>query len=408
MPGTDVVVVGGGIVGAATAYHLAGAGVSTTLVDRADAGHATRAGAGIVCPVTATVGHDELVDLAFAGADAYPGLAAQLADEIGGDPGFALTGMLSVSVGDRGQETVAATEAWAQHVAAGTAWGRLTGYEPLDPAAARLRCPALTPELSAALLLGSGGRVDGDRFRTALLEAARRRGVEVLHGAVERIDGGTDGCVVQVDSTALPCGYVVVCAGAWTNELLPGLDVVRPLRGEILHAVDPSLDTSDWPLVEIEGQGPYLIPWPRGRLGVGATVSAGAIGDTRPTVSGLRWCMDALDRATGGRADRFVVAECRVGFRPASRDGLPLIGPLPDRPHVLLATGHGADGLSWGPFTGRIIRDLVVGDPPPIGLAAFDPARFSAAGGPSSPDPGPGGTDMNDDVVYAHARQLPT
>lgn len=406
MPGADVVVIGGGIVGAATAYHLACAGVATVLVDRADPGHATRAGAGIVCPVTATVGHDELVDLAFAGADAYPGLAAQLAEETGSDPGFALTGMLSVSVGGHGRDTVAATEAWAQRVAAATPWGRLTGYEPLDAAAVRQRCPVLSPELDTALLLGSGGRVDGDRFRSALIEAARRRGVEVRHGTVERIEGGIDSVVVEVDGTEIPCGHAVVCAGAWTNDLLPGLDVVRPLRGEILHAVDPALDTSDWPLVEIEGQGPYLIPWPGGRLGVGATVSAGAIGDPRPTVAGLRWCMDALDRATGGQADRFVMAECRVGFRPASRDGLPLIGALPDRPSVLLATGHGADGLSWGPFTGRIIRDLVVGDPPPIGLAAFDPARF-AAETPLPSEPRAGGGPEADNIAYAHARRLP-
>ncbi len=188
--------------------------------------------------------------------------------------------------------------------------------------------------------------------------------------------------------------------GAWSARLLPGLEAVRALRGEILHVRREGLDTSGWPLVEVEDEGPYLIPWPGGRLAVGATVEASDLLDPSPTLAGMRWCMDALDRATGSNAGQFQFVECRVGFRPASADGLPLVGAVPNRPDVLVATGHGADGLSWGPFTGQLVTDLVLGDPPSIDLSAFEPGRFSTS---RQDRPRPAAAEP----AYAHARRLP-
>ncbi len=206
----DAVVVGGGIVGAATGYQLARAGVRTVVVDRADPGHATRAGAGIVCPVTATVGHDVLVDLAFAGAEHYPTLVGWLQQDLGEqDSGFSLVGMLSVGLGGAGLDHVAATAAWAEHVAATTPWGRLTTHAALTPDAAREHVSILTPHVRAALRLDWGGRVDGDRFRTALLEAARRRGAELRRGTARLLGEG----LVDVDGEAISCEKVILCGG---------------------------------------------------------------------------------------------------------------------------------------------------------------------------------------------------
>ena len=398
MNAPEVVVVGSGIVGAATAYHLARADVPTMLVDRADPGQATRAGAGIVCPVTATVGHDELVDLAFSSAQHYLTLDGWLREDRGvGDCGFSLVGLLSVGLSPAGTEQVSATADWAALVAARTRWGALTGHAKLGPGAARSRVPVLAPEIGGALLIDWGGRVDGDRFRAALIEAARKRGAVVRHGSVVRVTSGE----VELDGDTVSCRAAVVCAGAWSGRLIPELTAVRPLRGEILHVCDEDLDTSDWPLVQVEADGPYLIPWPGGRIAVGATAEPADGTDARPTVPGLRWCIEALDRSTGAQADRFRVVESRLGFRPVSVDGLPAIGTLPGRPGVVIATGHGADGLSWGPFTGQLAAELVLGHPPSIDLSAFDPGRFTR------PDPVRRAPADEQAPVYAHARRLP-
>jgi D-amino-acid dehydrogenase len=70
--------------------------------------------------------------------------------------------------------------------------------------------------------------------------------------------------------------------------------------------------------------------------------------------------------------------ETRVGFRPATPDGRPVLGPLPGRPDVVLATGFGPTGLTLAPFAGAVIADVVLGDPPRIDLHACRPDRFTA------------------------------
>jgi D-amino-acid dehydrogenase len=424
----DVIVVGGGIVGAAVAYHLAREGVRTMVADDARAGHATRAGAGIVCPVTATVGDERLAELAFAAGAYYPTLAGWLTEEapsprgtpepLGGDDnGFSLIGMLSVSLGGDGADLVDATAAWADHTAATTPYEAMTGYRRLTPAEVRNLCPLVPEAIGPGIFLKWGARVDGDNFRHSLLRAAKGRGVDVRSTRVQNVEGHLRGASVIADGSPVEAGWVVVCTGAWTNRVLPDGPAVHASRGEITHVAGEDLDTASWPLVEFEGTGPYLVPWAGGRFAVGATVEPTDDFDARPTLRGLRWTLDALDRATGGTANgrsgalKFV--ECRVGFRPMTADGLPVIGPVSGSPRVLVATGHGANGLSWGPFTGRIVADLVAGRPPSIDLAPFSPVRQTAKGTavpprvssrPPASETAPAGESR---PAYAHSRARP-
>lgn len=390
------------MLGAAAAYHLARAGAKVVVVDRRDEGHATWAGAGIVCPVTATVGEPRLVDLAFSSAAHYPVLAGWLAADLaeagpaeagapasgaaalGGDEtGFAMVGMLSVGMGATGTGKVAEVAAWAEHIAATTGYGRMARAHPLHDDEARRYCPVLGDGLAAAVLVDWAGRVDGNRFRDALLAGAVSRGATLMRATVDAVAADGHGARAHIGDEVIHAGWVVLAGGAWTGRLWPLAGVLGATRGEILHVAVPGLGTATWPLVEVEGEGPYMIPWRDDRLGVGATVVPTRDLDPRPTVSGLRWLVDSLRRATGGRLGEAKVVECRVGFRPASSDGLPLIGPavtaageLAER--VLLATGHNANGLSWGPYTGKLVADIVTGAGPGIDLGPFSPARFTA------------------------------
>jgi D-amino-acid dehydrogenase len=69
------------------------------------------------------------------------------------------------------------------------------------------------------------------------------------------------------------------------------------------------------------------------------------------------------------------VAEVRVGLRPASADGLPVLGPVPGVDGVVVATGLGAGGLTVGPYVGRLAADLALGRTPPVDLSPYAPAR---------------------------------
>src|SRR5580704_15489293 len=95
----DVVVIGGGIAGLSVAYELVSAGASTALVDRADAGRATGAGAGILSPETTKNEDDRWFDLVVACGARYPELAAEL-DADGYAHGWARCGLLMLALGD--------------------------------------------------------------------------------------------------------------------------------------------------------------------------------------------------------------------------------------------------------------------------------------------------------------------
>jgi D-amino-acid dehydrogenase len=99
MAGHDAIVVGGGVVGAATAYHLVSAGVRTLLVDRGDAGRATDAGAGILSTSSALDHPDPVERFAALAAHDYPTLIERLAADAGGDTGHGECGTLTVTTG---------------------------------------------------------------------------------------------------------------------------------------------------------------------------------------------------------------------------------------------------------------------------------------------------------------------
>ncbi len=70
------------------------------------------------------------------------------------------------------------------------------------------------------------------------------------------------------------------------------------------------------------------------------------------------------------------VAEVRVGLRPFSPDGLPILGRAPGVSNAWLCTGHGPSGIQLGPVSGALIARLIAGEEPGLDLSAFSPARY--------------------------------
>jgi D-amino-acid dehydrogenase len=94
------------------------------------------------------------------------------------------------------------------------------------------------------------------------------------------------------------------------------------------------------------------------------------------TAAGQREVLDHALAVAPGLADA-TLAETRIGFRPASEDGLPVLGPLDGHPDVLMATGFGAGGLTLAPFAGTVIADLALGVRPSLDVEPYRPGRFS-------------------------------
>jgi D-amino-acid dehydrogenase len=364
-----VVVAGSGIAGAAAAYQLARRGVDVVVVDDARPGVATAAGAGIVSPWATA--DEALFAIAGAAASYYPELVAALAEDTDESTSYAVVGGL-VAGRDEGalrevHRRVAARA--AEHPAAGEA-------SLVDPAQARALFPPLDPGLAAVHVSG-GARVDGRQLRASLLDAARRRGAQLRTGTA-----ALTADVVRVDGEPLAADAVVVAAGAWSGELLAPLGAqlpVAPQRGQITH-LEVAADTARWPVVSPLGSGHYLLAFPGGRVVAGVTRETGSGFDHRVTAAGQLEVLEQALAVAPGLHDATLL-ETRVGFRPATPDGLPVLGPLPGHPHIVLATGFGPVGLTLAPLAGALVADLVLGEPPRLDLRGYAPDRFDPTNG---------------------------
>jgi D-amino-acid dehydrogenase len=365
----DVVVVGGGLVGAACAYELARDGHSVVMLDRHDAGRATDAGAGILSPETLGGMPEPFLDLADLAGAHYRTLIPALADAGAPDPRHAVCGALRIAFRELDDDAFAInTEAsLARHP---DALRTVTSDE------ARTLFPPLG-EIRAAMFNERGARVDGRALVTAIEHAARALGVDWRHGSVEQIvvaHGRVTG--VERDGDVVSCGTVVIAGGAWTPTLATSFGLrcgVRPVRGQIVH-LDMDADTSGWAVLQPIFSH-YVVPWPDGRVALGATVEDVGF-DARATAAGLRQLFAEGLRVSPGLADA-TFREVRVGLRPVSDDDLPIVGPLPGADDVHVAGGHGANGLLLGPVSGRLVADAIAGRPPPLDLTPFSPTRLA-------------------------------
>jgi len=375
----DAIVVGGGIVGMSTAYHLLCAGAKTLLVDRGDRGRATDAGAGIISPEMHGRGPDAWFRFAVAAIDYYPALIARLQEEHGGDTGYARCGQLVVAV----SEDELAPFEHIRRVMLGRQerYGFPSPHDlyDLSGSAARELFPPLAP-IHNALYYRNAARVDGRLLTHALQQAAERRGLTIQRESVERLalQRGTVTGVVVAGAT-LTAGQVIIAGGAWSQAFGAQLGItipVAPQRGQIIHLGLPGTDTTAWPMVSAF-HGHYLVAWPDSRVAVGATRETGVGFQPHTTVAGVQEVLSEALRVAPGLAPA-EIREIRVGLRPLTIDELPVLGPVPGVENVLLVTGHGPSGLTLGPYSGKVIAELALGQTATTELSAFHVTRFTA------------------------------
>ncbi len=361
------VVVGGGVVAAAAAYQLARRGAAVSIVEGDQPGIATNAGAGIICPWTAPL-DDAWYRLCDAGARHYRELLAMLADDGQADTGYAQVGALCVT--DQAGTLPGMAALLESRRATAPGMGEVTALVPGEPAR---MFPPLAPGLAGFWVSGAA-RIDGRAIRDSLLRAAVSRGARRVPGnaTLDRTGDWVTG--VRAGAATIGADAVLVAAGAWTAQVCAGFGVplpVRPQRGQIVHIRLPGIDTASWPVV-LADRDPYLVAFPGGRVVAGATREEAGFQHSA-TVAGVGGLLTgAISLAPGLVAAELL--ETRVGFRPATSDDRPLLGALADGLYV--ATGHGAEGLTAGPWSGLQVALLALGERPVTDLAPFSPYRF--------------------------------
>lgn len=372
-----VIVVGSGIAGASVFFALARSGASVVLVDDGGPGQATDASAGIVAPWVSTAS-GTYYELYTAGAAYYPELLSQLG-AMGIDSahtGYRRTGGLIVN---RDRSLLDAEHDRLEHRRSeyGAAMAAMGRVERVGDDRARTLFPPLAEGLEALLIEG-GAHVDGRMLRDALIAGGEQRGGERVRGRAEVL-GDT---VISVEGTRIDADAMVVASGAWAAQTLGDLRVrvpVQPQRGQITHLRLDGVDTSGWPTVHPMSHH-YVVPFDGGRVAVGATREDGTGFDARVTAAGqLQVLEDALSIAPG-LADATLL-ETRVGLRPVSDTGAPIVGEVAGRPGLFLATGYGAGGLTMAPLLGDLLARRIAGERVAL-LAATDPALATAQTGP--------------------------
>jgi D-amino-acid dehydrogenase len=368
-PMHDVIVVGGGVVGASAAYRCTKRGARTLLIDAQHIGRATDAGAGIVSPETALRDGTPNQILAQASARFYPDLVAELQAAGVGDTGYSRCGKLIIARDDREAEWLGAYLGLLLDPArAGTV---PEGISEISPETARARFPLLGPVTRAAWSRDAA-RVDGRLLAAALIEASVARGLEIERATVDHVvvdDGAVRGVVT---SRTIDAERVILAGGAWSAALARDIGVrldLYPQRGQVAHLAVDDPATEQWPVVSPLAEH-YLLAFP-GRIVAGATHEDDAAFDARVTADGTAQVLaDALSVAPGLAGATLI--EMRVGLRPVAARGYPYLGTVPAVAGLFAAAGHGASGLTYGPWSAAQVADAALGLPH-ADLSAFAP-----------------------------------
>lgn len=375
---SDVLVIGGGIIGLVTAWRAAQRGFTTTVVDPEPGGGAAQVAAGMLAAVTELhYGEQTLLGLNLASARRYPDFAAELTDLTGHDLGYRRCGTLAVALDSDDRAHLRELHTLQRQSGLDSEW--LSGRE------CRRLEPMLAPGVRGGLRVDGDHQIDPRRLATALLTACERAGVVFHRTWAERFDVVRDRAagVTASDGTALGAGQVVLAAGSLSGRL-PGvpdhvLPPVRPVKGQVLRLTVPKRYApflSRTVRAVVRGSQVYLVPRESGELVVGAT-SEEQGWDTTVTAGGVYELLRDAHELVPGLTE-LPLTETRAGLRPGSPDNAPLLGPT-ELDGLLLATGHYRNGVLLTPVTGDAMAHALATGELPDEARPFTPRRFGAA-----------------------------
>jgi D-hydroxyproline dehydrogenase subunit beta len=364
---SETIVVGAGIVGCACAMEVARRGRSVTVLEAVDIA------SDASCRAMGHVGvyDDNAAQIALTryARELWEEIAPELPPEVD----FVRRGALWVAPTEEGMAEVEAKE--SVYRGAGVE-ARVVRGDTL-----REMEPNLNPDLPGALFVPGDIVVDAHESTRFLARRARALGAEIRTGT--RVRAVRPDAVVLADGSEMRSDSIVVAAGWQVARILPQVPV-RPRKGHIvLFAPAPGFIRHQ--LSEVgyvrgaDAANPEVItfslqPRTSGRHLLGATRQY--VGDSAEVEPRIVEGLLARSRRFLPDLDRLTIERTWTGFRPAGPDAVPLIGPLPDQPRVLLAAAHEGIGITTALATGHLIGDLLEGRSPAIPIEPYLPDRL--------------------------------
>jgi glycine/D-amino acid oxidase-like deaminating enzyme len=364
----DVVIVGAGIVGAACAYFLMREGLRVAVLEKGIVGGgATAAGMGHLVAMDDSPAQLALTKLSLQ-------LWRELKDGLPASAEYQQTGTLWIASDE--EEMAEVRRKYELYTSVGLA------CEILDSAALAEAEPKLRRPLAGALRVLGDGVIYPPAAAKFLLQEVSARGALFTDCDVRSIDGAT---VVLGDGTRIAAGHVVNAAGCSATELTPGI-VMRKRKGHLIitdrypgflrHQVVELGYLKSAHSVTADSVAFNLQPRATGQVLIG---SSRQYADESTTVDyGIVRRM--IERACEYMPEVAALSALRIwtGFRAATPDKLPLIGPSPEDPKVLLATGHEGLGITTSMATARLITDMLFQRTPPIAQGPYLPSRIAS------------------------------
>jgi len=365
---TDVLIIGGGVIGAAIAYNLRKRDIDVMVLERGEiGGQASSAAAGLLAPLGPLSGPDPRADLLLASFAMFPSLVPELEETSGLRLAFERPGALrTVRNPKRLANLQKRMKAW-EPLGLQMSW--LTGDE------ARQQEPLLGPEVCAAIYAPEESQINAAQVVYAFARAASKLGAS-LYSHTEAVhlqrSGNKITGVRTTHGEIFTCNRLILAPGAWASEYEQWLNLsipVSPLRGQMLalQAPTPALKHI------IFGDGIYIAP--RGSsVIVGATKEEVGF-DVQVTAEGISPIYET--------ALKFIptLRVCErertwAGLRPSTPDHDPILGAAPGWENVILATGHNSVGIMLSPLTGQAIAELVATGHAPDVIRPFSLERF--------------------------------
>ena len=364
----DVAIIGGGVTGCAAAYYLTREGLDVAVIDHQGIANAASGYAlGLLNPLSGALIPGRLAAFAIEAFDEHRRLWPQLEEESSIDFQGVMMSHLEVVLGETDVSPLQdEMERWNAANGFSARW--------LDGQDVRALDSRIAAGVVGAVLLESLGMVDSQLLTKALMDAACQKGARLVD---DRATGITwfGGSAVGVSTTGseIACRAVVFATGPWSGAVREwtGLDIpVTPLKGQIvrLEGLSPPLE------YHVAGPG-AVVQKADGKLWVAATEEE--VGFDLSTTTVARESL--LDRAARvfPSVSQSRILEQTACLRPRTPDGLPILGRVPERDNVYLATGGGKKGVLLAPAMGRVLADLVVRGETRLPIDDFSPDRFA-------------------------------
>ncbi|GAB4290508.1 MAG: hypothetical protein Fur0025_25400 [Oscillatoriaceae cyanobacterium] len=362
MKGSEIVIIGGGIIGLSIAIELKLRGVSACVLSHNSSASAGNAAAGMLAPQAEQL-TGPMRDLSLRSRSLYPDWVSKLEELTGSNTGYWPCGILAPVYTTQGGEGEQGDNMSPNLPKSPSYW--------LDKQTIRQYQSGLGDDVVGGWWFPEDAQVNNRALMKTLEEAARslrveyHDGVEVLglqqrHGKVERL---------QTTAGDFHADRYVLATGARASQLLP--IPVYPKKGQMLSVRAPAELTLQRVLF---GPDTYIVPRRNGQIVIGATSED--VGFTPGnTPAGCAQLLNRAIRLYPALAD-YPIEEFWWGFRPGTPDELPILGASLCE-NLFLATGHYRNGVLLAPVTAALIADLVINDKADPLLKHFELSRFS-------------------------------